>query len=356
MFHIPGNHDNDGAVTATTAEETDFLSVQRYIKTIGPNYYSFNIGNIHFVMLDNIIYKNEPGGKKFEGIKGARNYDRRLTQQELDWLKKDLATVADKNAPIIVGMHASAYYYKGTEEHKVSPRYSSAADSKALSDCFAEFKNVHFISGHTHYNNTMYVSSNIIEHNLCSLRGASWYPGSIGNTNLCPNGAPSGFDIFNINEGEIIDWKYVGTVTGDYQFRACDMNVVREFYRNNPDMQKFIAHYPKRDLSDVPDNQVYLNVFDWAPDWTISVKENGVELPVTHEILEDPFYTISFHMPITTSRDSYPSNYAKATVNHMFKIQANTATAPLDITVTDHFGRVYTEHMERPKAFSTSMK
>jgi hypothetical protein len=355
MFHVPGNHDNDGAVTSSSADSTDFLSVQRYVKTLGPNYYSFNIGNAHYVMLDNIVYRNEPGGKKFPGIKGARNYDKRITPQELAWLKKDLATVKDKNAPVFVGMHAAAYHYKSNTDSVVH-WFSTLEDSEALSDCFNGFTNVHYVTGHTHYNNTTYVRPNLIEHNIGAVCGVWWYPGTVFLENICPNGAPVGYKVFNIDGSKVVDWQYHGTVAGNKQFRAYDMNTVREFYRTDADMQRFIEHYPARDLSNVGDNEIYINVFDWSPDWTVTVTENGKQLSVTHEMLEEPFYTISYDFPRATRSGNYPDSDKSKKMNHMFRAVAATADLPVTITVTDHFGRTFTEIMQRPKTFSPEMK
>jgi hypothetical protein len=355
MYHVPGNHDNDGAVTAPTADETDFLSVQRYVKALGPNYYSFNIGGTHFVMLDNIIYKNEPGGKVLTGIKGSRNYDRRIPTQQLEWLKKDLANVKDKSMPVIVGMHAPAYHYKGVTDSIIS-WFSKPEYSEELSDCFNEFSNVHYVSGHTHYNNTTYVRPNIIEHNLGAVCGVWWYPGTIYNENICPNAAPVGYEVFNI-EGKNMDWLYVGTVAGDKQFRAYDMNTVREYYRTNEGMQKFIEHYPTCDLSNIDDNLIYINVFDWAPDWKVSVKENGKELVVKHKMLVEPYLALTYEAPRSLALNTFSADYKrKGKRNHMFVAKASTANAPIEITVTDRFGRTWTENMERPKAFTTTMK
>jgi hypothetical protein len=356
MFHVPGNHDNDGAVTAPTAAETDFKSVQRYVKALGPNYYSFNIGKAHIVMLDNIIYKNEPGGTAYEGINGSRNYKCRVTAQQLEWLKKDLANVKDKTAPVFVGMHAAIYHYKGATDSVISwlskPEYS-----EELSECFKDFTNVHYLSGHHHYNNTTYAKPNIIEHNIGAVCGVWWYPGTRYNENICMNGAPAGYKVFNV-DGTKMDWTYLGTISGNKQFRVYDMNTVREFYRTNPDIQTFISHHPTCDLSNIPDNQIYINVFDWSPDWKVTVKEGGEERTVTHEMLIDPYFALIYQMPYSLESNYYSKSYNRSggKMNHMFKVQATTDNQPIVVTVTDHFGRTYTETVERPKAFIESMK
>jgi hypothetical protein len=52
---------------------------------------------VHYVVLDNIIYLNEPNGKVVDGLVGKRNYITRVSEEQRDWLKKDLALVKDKN-------------------------------------------------------------------------------------------------------------------------------------------------------------------------------------------------------------------------------------------------------------------
>ena len=52
------------------------------------------------------------------------------------------------------------------------------------------------------------------------------------------------------------------------------------------------------------------------------------------------------------NRNTEPS-FETAQTAHMYKFQARQATSTLQIKVTDRFGNVYTETMERPKVFDT---
>lgn len=352
VFHAVGNHDNDGAVAC--GDSTDFVSVRRYCRNFGPNYYSFNLGRVHYVVLDNIVYLNEPGGKRAEGIVGKRNYERRVTPEQLAWLKKDLALVEDKSAPLVVGMHAAAYHYDGIGEEVISwftkPEYSAE-----LTECFRDFSDVHYITGHIHANNTTYVNERLTEHNIGAVCGSWWQPGAFFAQNLDPDGGPGGYAVFEI-DGRQMQWHYHGIAEGGAkQFRAYDMNAVRDYYRNSVELAEFVKHYPARDLRNVEDNLIYINVWDWAPDWKITVTENGRPLEVVRERLEDPLYTISYHLP-KTRNGHYPDSYRECLQNHMFRVRTSDPTSSLQITVTDRFGRVYTETMERPKAFHLQMR
>lgn len=58
---------------------------------MGPTYYSFDVGEVHYVMLDNTVYINTGGT---EGSMGKRNYHSYVTDQQLAWLRDDLGGLA----------------------------------------------------------------------------------------------------------------------------------------------------------------------------------------------------------------------------------------------------------------------
>lgn len=354
VFHAIGNHDNDPAVPCT--DSTDFVSAKRYRQAFGPSHYSFNIGRIHYVVLDNIIYLNEPKGKEAESIVGSRNYVRRVTEEQLAWLKKDLELVPDKTTPIVVGMHAGAYHYEGISQ-KVTNWFSKPEYTTQLTSCFDGFDNVHYITGHSHCNHTTYVNDHLTEHNLGAVCGSWWVSGANHFQNLCPDGSPSGYGVFEI-KGKKIEWHYQSIDGGaKRQFRAFDMNEVRRYYTESKELATFIAHYPHRtDFRKIEDNMIYLNVWNWAPDWQISVKENNKELKVEPILAEDPLYTISYELLKIKIAGIYPSSYKERLQNHIFRVRASSRTSTLKIKVTDRFGRIYTEHMERPKRFGYDMR
>ena len=115
FYCVHGNHDYDPSVPAT--DNPNAKAIQRFCNTFGPTFYSMNKGNVHFVMLDNIFYKNEvkEGQKVAKGVVGSRNYDLYVDDAQLAWLAKDLAAV-DKSTPIVVCMHAPLFTYNGEGE------------------------------------------------------------------------------------------------------------------------------------------------------------------------------------------------------------------------------------------------
>ena len=373
IFHTMGNHDNDGATEPNA--DTDFNAAQKYREVFGPTYYSFNIGKVHYIMLDNLRYRNEKreNMKPGKNMAGARNYDHIVVEEQMEWLRKDLAMIEDKSTPIVVGMHCPVYRMQS--EHNSTELYSYFTDSNGkrtlapalyFSEAFKEFKDVHYLTGHTHKLITTHCAvnkehptlANTIDHNVSAICGAWWFTAAHGGPHLAPDGSPAGFSVFPV-DGKNIEWYFTSADCGsERQFRAFDLNSVRDYYKNSGEMRVLLENNPERtDFAKVEANRVAIHIWDWAPDWKITVTENGKPLTVVHEPMENPQYTVAYCIPKSIWRRNLKKNTFKAeTTAHMFHCTASAPDTTLEITVTDSFGRVYTETMVRPKEFSKSMK
>ena len=242
MFCAMGNHDNDGATIHS--DSVDWAASAPYRRIIGPRYYSFNIGKVHYVVLDNLIYVNSPKKNSKDGIAGKRDYVRRVDSLQLDWLRRDLATVEDKSAPVVVAMHAATYRYNKFND-KVTAGLSDPAYSAELKACFDGFEEVHYVSGHIHKNLLARVDDRLIEHNIGAVCGSWWRTGANHFQMLGPDAGPNGYAIFTI-DGKRMQWTYRSIEDGDKQFRAYDMNEVARYYTASEDVAEFLAHYPER--------------------------------------------------------------------------------------------------------------
>ena len=373
IFHTMGNHDNDGATEPNA--DTDFNATKKYREVFGPTYYSFNIGKVHYIMLDNLRYRNEKrkNMKPGKNMAGARNYDHIVVEEQMEWLRKDLAMIEDKTTPIVVGMHCPVYRMKS--EHNSTELYSYFSDENGgrtlppalyFSEAFKEFKEVHYLTGHTHklitthckYSTDYPQLANTIDHNVSAICGAWWFTAAHGGPHLAPDGSPAGFSVFPV-EDKSIEWYFTSADCGaEKQFRAFDLNAVRDYYCMSGELHVLLENNPLlTDFAKVEDNRVAIHVWDWAPDWKITVTENGKPLTVVHEPMENPQYTVAYKIPKSIWRRNLKKNTFKAeTTAHMFHVTASAPDTTLEITVTDSFGKVYTETMVRPKEFSKSMK
>ena len=376
MFHVMGNHDNDGGTPREG--DIDFNAAERYRLTMGPTHYSFNLGREHYVVLDNIVYLNSEGRiDSYEGITGQRNHEHYFTAEQLEWLQKDLATVADKSSPLIIAFHSPILRYKGGLTGKpIESRFLHDGNDpgEMLNEFTAllrEFPEVHFISGHSHQNMLCYGSddssrfpyiSNIVEHNISGICGCWWQTAAHGGVTLAPDGGPAGFEVFPFS-GDKMEWYFVSTDDGaEQQFRVFDMNAVRDYYRNDGAMRTFVRHFDKRnDYATIEDNMLLINVWAWESKWKISVSEDGVELPVEHRKSENPQFTLDYYLPKSAwddnSKNRWPAKYNDPTLKpHYFWVKASSPNSTVTVKVTDTFGHEYVQTVQRPKPFGKKMR
>ena len=356
LFPVIGNHDNDGGTTP--GNDTDFLSAQPWRKIVSPTFYSFNLGRVHYVVLDDIYYKNEDtGGTYSKGIVGSRNYDALITDDQYEWLAKDLALVEDKETPIIIGMHIPNWSLASKAPFAVSSRLANNC-AERLCEVVKDFKNVHIVTGHTHYNYCAHPSDypNVMEHNIAAICATWWWTGYVSGHHVCQDGSPGGYSYWTVN-GTDISWEYHSCEdNGNLQMRIYDMNTVKEYFATDENAKKFLALYPTRKtFSTLPANTIYVNVFGYDTDWKVEVYEGASKRSVTRLNEEDPYHTIAYDIPRTIANGSYTTDFGSKSTRHMFRSYMATATQPVTVRVTDRFGRVYVQSIERPHPYSLDM-
>lgn len=349
VFSLPGNHDND------PYKANDWDAEQPFKNTICPTYYSFNLGNVHYVMLDNIQYLNTNGA---EGVIGDRNYNDLIVDNQMKWLEKDLAFITDSSTPVIVAMHANLYrnpFLIGSEPVKTT----NLQNAERLKEMLSRFSNVHILTGHTHINFTV-ETDDWMEHNTAAVCATWWWTGKDGyaNNHICKDGSPGGYSIWDINNKNL-NWYYKGTGFGkDYQFRAYDLNetyITAEKFAPKSTDEK-LAVYAGTYANKRNDNKILINVWNYDSQWKIEVTENGKSLEVKRVYQKDPLHIISYEALRLNAGSTPTSSFTTGSTAHLFEATASSPTSTLEIKVTDRFGNVYSETMARPKIFSCNMK
>ena len=343
IFSSPGNHDNDPTIA------DDFLAAAGFRDNLNPLYYSFNIGDIHYIMMDNTLFKNTGGNN-------VQDYTEGFTDDQMKWLKGDLANVP-KGATIIFGLHIP-----WTNRAQSSGKFTyamPAAQRNEVEALLSDF-NVHFISGHTHTNYTNIMNSKLMEHNIAGVCGTWWWTGyySKNKCRLNGDGSPSGYKVFDINNSEVT-WRYkVMSRDEKYQFRAYDLRnclITRDLYcpaKNNKNVSdEFFSEYANgydKAANTTNTKKILINVFDYDDDWKVEVTENGAKLSVNRIDGKDPLHTIHFNMARMNS-NSTSMTFPTGGTAHLFEASTSQTTSSVVIKVTDRFGRVYEETMTRPR-------
>lgn len=336
IYQTPGNHDHD------IYQAGDFLTIKAYRKHLGPSYYSHNIGDVHLIALDNVHCKNP--GKDMQAV-----YDNNLVEEQVNWLKEDLKHVS-KSTPVVVSMHCPAY-----DNPKGTTKVSRHNIANTLLDVFKGFDKVYLFSAHTH---VIYhvKDSNIEEYNAGAICATWWWSGKYyQGVNVCTSGAAGGYTI--------VDFKGKNMT---YQFKGTGMDINKQFYTfdRNEIALKASTYVPLANEANKAewdarvgrwknansDNYVYINTWNWDPEWKIEVKEGNIKLDVEFMTDYSPLHLVS-HSAKRLNGSGNP-NFLSGDGCILHRVKASKANSTLTIKVTDRFGNVYTEEMKRPKAFN----
>lgn len=346
IFHSIGNHDHNmnTDIIGTTAgwEKVDWDTGLKYRTEIAPSNYSLNIGDIHYISIDNIFCKNTTGHGSSDRV-----YTETVCDEAMEWLKKDLSFVS-KETPVVVAMHAQVHSQTGG---------NSLTNAVEFEKCFEGFQSVTFITGHSH--KMWNVSkNNIREYNSGAICAAWWWAGKYNpELNIGQDGSPSGYRIMDVKGKEMTSFfKAVGR-NENFQFRTYDRNCINITPASmgitaSANTSKFTADLDKYGAYNTASsaNEVLIDVWDYDTEWKVEVTENGTPLNVTRVTVYEPLFLIAYTGP--RYKESTSTSWNPFKTNHMFKVTASSATSTLEIKVTDDEGRVYTETMTRPKAFT----
>lgn len=350
IFHTMGNHDNDFQT------RSDYDAAVKYVDQICPTYYSFNIGKVHYVVMDDIDCSSYDGST-------SRNYVKSLSAEQLDWLAKDLSYVA-KTTPVVVAMHAQVFY-PTTSGFKID---HDPVNTQRLFDILDGYT-VRFVTGHTHklFNVTpdapIVDGHNFREYNSGSVCASWWWSGNrTPGIHIGTDGTPGGYGIWDVTG---TDFQCLYKSTGwpeEYQFRSYDLNNVHFSMADVPLMpsdisasvknayMQYVNAYPQNN-----DNEVLINIWNWNSDWTLSVvDEKRKTLPYTEVWAYDPLHIAALSVKrFNNAKLTQTPSFITDKFTHFFKVKADDADTDLVITVKDEFGNEWTENMQRPKAFST---
>lgn len=341
FFHCIGNHDHEMGLPGAYPIG-DYNCEVSYREAIGPNFFSYNVGDIHYVVIDDIFCTN-PGD-------GTRTYAEQITTEQLDWLKRDLSYVS-KDTPIVFITHAPIYHYTG------SYQVSNSADLVSILSGYTTY----FITGHTHrqYATDRLATDGNMELNSGSVCATWWWTGKLtSGLYLARDGSNGGYRVFEV-DGKNVKWYYKSTgKDASVQFRTYDGNCV---LLSEADVPNATANAKSAYVKAVGDwavkngsNYVYIEVWDYDPSWKVEVSENGKSLTPTRLTLKDPLHFLAYEAKRYDGGSEPTTSFTTYSNPNIFRVQAGSATSTIDIKVTDRFGRVYTERMSRPKAFTIS--
>jgi len=181
VYNVVGNHDVDPKTN----------SREMFKEFFGPNYYSFDHGVFHFVVLDSAYPPHLAT----------------VDDSELKWLEQDLCRIG-KSTPIIVFLHHPIH-------STITERYKAAKSNPGvvvtnpdrILEVLKPYNLKMVFQGHLHENE--YLLKDGAEFLSVGSIGGAWW-GREGH-DKCPDGSPRGYMIVRVNEtNTTVDYKAVG--------------------------------------------------------------------------------------------------------------------------------------------------
>lgn len=286
LITVIGNHDHDRDV-----EGEESLKEQAYESTFGARYKSFTLGDTHFILLDNILYR------------GYEDYSIELDKEQQKWLRGTAKDIA-KNERIAICMHAPAYNFR---KGKTMPY------ARNIMRLFRD-NELHFITGHRHRHATMELSKNSIEHSVAQVCGNLWF------APICTDGTPPG--VLCIEERNNV-WQW--------HFRTFDTE------------QSKLRVWPE---GMVKDNEEYVvvKVIGWDDKHSVEWLEDGKDMGTMEQItILDPDYI--YYVENEANYNDIIMNRLRrsaASHSHYFRCKRTKQNSEITIVITDRFGHTTT--------------
>ena len=307
-----------------------------YEAAMGPANFSFNLGNMHFLMLDNMM--SQKGAYSDECATG-------LTDSIWEWVKNDLKHVS-LDTPLMVCAHSPMMRTESGSDR-------SGAHLGELRNLLSKYKKAYVWAGHTH-STFNYVDKNdpVIEtHTVSRVTGALWT-----NEYLGSNGTPRGYVAFEYDNGNI-SWKfkplyyqtseyggYMNVGDPDYTWRDWDYDasgkaVLKSNGKPLDDTYQMQVFPPKT----YGDNYLYVNIFLWDELWsTPRFTIDGSPAVMKRVTEKDYCYSYSdwFITSFYNTNTKYSSEFVpgKNNCSSMFRVHVDKEHGSGTVTVKDRFG------------------
>ncbi len=371
-YNIIGNHDNKTDVS------DDDTAAEPFESYYGPRNYSFNIGGIHFVMLDNLIMKDNGEGE-------LTAYDQGLTDKIWAWLQSDMAYIPT-TTKIMVCAHSPMFkLLKGSERTNTAYHAGTRSDKDGgtygYGDLFDTYKEVYAWAGHTHVGfNYIYPSNH--RHKKIEVHTLARSTGELWTNEYLAAGTPRGFTVVDVDNGAIT-WKFhpVTRQRGSFQGVStgyCSAGAPAYTWRDwNYDShvavmkggggaltENYQLHaYPRGTYGD---DYVYANVFLWDEKWSLPVwtpdggepvemtRLNSADSAVIDADKNYDFADTEFRTWYKTHADKSggslkglsgyrikETDEADGMLTTIFRAPASASPTSGTVSVTDRFGNVY---------------
>ena len=307
-YVVMGNHDINIRATQNRFARESF----QYI--FGPTYYSFDYGEVHFVVLDDVDYSGWNTKRDEQGITEGR-----LDARQLQWLANDLALVP-KDKLVFLLSHIPIF----TKTAAQNP-YRNIMNRRDLYALLKKRPHLFAASAHTHTIEHVELSDGggwekwngqfpeLIAGAVCG----AWWQGPLEEDGLpvsmAMDGAPNGYFVF----------KFSGTKFS-YKFKPLGVPESRS---------RYVLRFPK--VKAPAPAQLILNVFAALPDSVVEVRWDGGDFqtmtqfegidPYVDDFLNQHLGTYRVWMAAKVNRHLWKVELPKGLTNGKHKVEVRIA-------------------------------
>lgn len=292
FFTTIGNHDKSSV---------DYTG-DTYRDVLGPRWYSFNRGEVHFVAMDNIIFT----GKKYTGG---------FTDEQVAWLEKDLSFVPTSKMIVL-------YYHIPLRDN------TSYRNRQKVLDMISRYRNPTLMCAHTHNFQPYHMKSHAI---FERIHGGTC--GYFWRSNCGSDGTPNGFMVYEIDGTEFVDTYFKASQRPDtHQIRL---------YRGDAVFAGPYATY-KYDLgADVVVANVFVAGMDGTT-WKVELSEDDGKTWSDMTPLDRNYgdrWIRGYHIGVA----HYSSESGTSSCYHQYSHKLKNSAAAVRVRAADAFGHVYTQ-------------
>lgn len=262
IHNVLGNHDMN--LDAPSDEYSD----ETFEKNFGPTYYSFDYGRVHFVVLDSINLLSETTDPN------AKEYEARLGEKQLLWLKNDIALVpADKL--VILAMHAPFFTTASRNTSaQIMDRNEAFKILKYRKHILALAGHIHHLEHHFLDEGEGWKGDKPLHQVVCAAVCGAWWSGPQDERGVPlatqGDGVPNGYHILEIRGNE-------------YKLRYKSCHQAADY--------QMLIHSPSGVLSqkEAQNARILVNVFDSGLHTEVSFQiDAGEWQPLTNVYEKDP--------------------------------------------------------------------
>lgn len=335
-FNVIGNHDVDLDDVGTGNKKQYCVGVNTFERLFGPVNCSFNIGKFHYIICNDIVFP--------AGADGKRNKDDHvtgLTDETWNWIQSDLSFV-DRNMKIMFCAHGPI---KGRTGDHIN-------ELRAL---LSQFEYTHCWFGHVHsvnfedddeYANIEY---HTVGRTTGTLRYSEWNIGGI----------PRGYVVVDVDGGNL-SWYYkpiayqTAAYIGRYgpepdrswrPFEVVDGLAVKDGRPITPESLQFSVYPPASNA----EGNIWLNVYLYDSHWTAVPRFQPEGSSSSYVFTRKSAYDVCAAAEYAHYKSVLPEStfefcgYSNSKLSRMFYIKPAATIHGGTVSVTDRFGRVWTQ-------------